>query len=77
MGYSIIQNGLLYKLDKLCITKGEVFQLIREAHTSKVVGHFGVGNIVSKLKMYVYWPIMQEYVAYYIRVCIHFFYQKM
>jgi hypothetical protein len=29
-------NGLLYKLDKLCVPKGERLQLIREAHTSKV-----------------------------------------
>jgi hypothetical protein len=64
------QNGLLYKLDKLCVPKGERLQLIREAHTSKVAGHFGVGKIVSNLQRYVYWPRMQEDVAQYIRGCI-------
>jgi hypothetical protein len=44
--------------------------LIREAHTSKIVGHFDVGKTVSNLQRYVYWPRMQEYVAYYIRGCI-------
>ena len=36
-----IQYGLLYRLDKLCVLKGEKLQLIREAHTSKATGHFG------------------------------------
>jgi hypothetical protein len=43
------QNGLLYKLDKLCVPKGERLQFIREAHTSKVAEHFGVGNTVANL----------------------------
>ena len=44
-----LRDGLLYRLDKLCVPKGEHFQLIREAHTSKVAGHFGVGKIVANL----------------------------
>jgi hypothetical protein len=43
---------------------------MREAHTFKVVGHFGVGKTVSNLQRYVYWPKMQEYVTQYIRGCI-------
>jgi glutamine phosphoribosylpyrophosphate amidotransferase len=38
-------------------------QLIRDANTSKVVGHFGVGKIVSNLERYVYWSRMHEDVA--------------
>jgi hypothetical protein len=64
------QNGLLYKLDKLCVPKGERLQFIREAHTSKVIGHFSVGKTVVNLQRYVYWPKMQENVARYIRGCI-------
>jgi hypothetical protein len=64
-----LQNGLLYKLDKLCVPKGEILQLIKEAHTSKVAGHFGVGNMIANLHRYVYLPIMQ-YVERYIRRCI-------
>jgi hypothetical protein len=44
--------------------------LIREAHTSKVAEHFGVGKTISNLQRYVYWPRMQEDVARYIRGCI-------
>jgi hypothetical protein len=40
-----LQDGLLYKMGKLCVPKEERVQLIREAHTSKVVGHFGVGRL--------------------------------
>jgi hypothetical protein len=64
------QNGLLYKLDKLCVPKGERLQLIGEAHTSKVAGHFGVGKTISNLQRYMYWPRMQKYVVQYIRGCI-------
>lgn len=63
-------DGLLYKLDKLCVPKGERLQRIREAHTSKVIGHFGVGKTVANLQMYVYWPKMQEQVARFIRGCM-------
>jgi hypothetical protein len=45
----ISKDGLLYKLDKLCVPKGEILQLIREAHTSKVARHFGVGKTSFQL----------------------------
>jgi hypothetical protein len=47
---NISKDGLLYKLDKLCVLEGERLQLIREAYTSKVVRHFGVGKIVANLQ---------------------------
>lgn len=62
-----LQDGLLYMMDKLCVPKGECLHLIREAHSSKVAGHFGVGKIVANLQRYVYWPKMQEQVASFIR----------
>ena len=58
-----LQDGLLYRLDKLCVAKGERLQLIRKAHISKVVGHFGVGKTMANLQRYVYWPKMQEYIV--------------
>ena len=48
-----LQDGLLFRLDKLCVPKHERLQLIREADTCKVVGNFGVGKIVDNLQMYV------------------------
>ena len=65
-----LQDRLLYKMDKLCVPKGERLQLIREAHTSKVAGNFGVEKIVANLQRYVYWPKMQEQVARFIRGCM-------
>ena len=43
---------------------------MREAHTSKVVGNFGVEKIDANLQRYVYFPIMYEYVAQFMRGCI-------
>jgi len=50
-----LQEGLLYKDDKLCVPNKDcqVF-LLREAHTSKVVGYFGVGKTLANLQRYVY-----------------------
>jgi hypothetical protein len=53
------KNILLYKLNKLYVPKCEQLQLIREAHTSKVAVHFGVGKRVANLQRYVKWPKMQ------------------
>ena len=47
-------------LDNLCVPKGERLQLIKEAHTSMVVGNFGVGKTMANLHTYVYWTSMQE-----------------
>jgi hypothetical protein len=47
-------NGFLYNIDKLCVPKDKILQLIREAHTSKFVGIFGVGKTVIKLQRHVY-----------------------
>jgi hypothetical protein len=64
-----LHNGLLYKLYKLCVHKGEILQLIIEALTSKFVGHFDVGKTVANLQRYVYWHRMQD-VDQYIRGCM-------
>ena len=44
-----LHDGLLYRLDKLCVPKGDHLQLIREAHTSKVAENFGVGKTMANL----------------------------
>ena len=63
------QNGLIYHFNALCVPIGERIGLIREAHTLKIAGHFGVEKILYNLQRYVYWPNMQDQVAKYIRVC--------
>ena len=42
-----LHNNLLYHLVKLCIPKDERVIVIREAHTSLIFGHFGVGKILA------------------------------
>jgi len=43
------QNGVLYKIDKICVPKGEWLQLIKKIHTFKFARHFGVGKKISNL----------------------------
>jgi len=65
-----MQNGLLYEIDKICVPKGKILYLIREALTSKVTGNFGVRKIIANLKRHLYWPRMQEDVSRYIIGCM-------
>ena len=44
-----IQDGLPYMMDKLCVPKGDHLQVIKEAQTSMVLGHFGVWKIIVNL----------------------------
>jgi len=59
-----LQNGLLYRMGRLCIPQEDTrICLIREAHILKVAGHFGASQIVSNLQAYVCWPKLQNDVA--------------
>ena len=61
----------MYKGAQLCIPEdGDRLQWIREAHTSKVVGHFGVEKNLLNLHRYVFWLKMHLDVSRYIRGCI-------
>ena len=51
-----LQDSLLCHLGHLCIPSSERAKLIWEDHYSRVVGHFGVKNIVAVLQKYFYWP---------------------
>jgi hypothetical protein len=64
-----VHDKLLYHLGKLCIPQGERVSIIREAHSSLIVGHFGVGKMVANLKRYCYWPKMNESVSRYVIGC--------
>jgi len=54
-----INDGLLFHLGKLCIPNGERNDIIREAHTSHILGYFVVGKTLANLQRYCYWPKMQ------------------
>lgn len=58
-----VHDKLLYHLGKLCIPWGERVNIIREAHTSLIVGHFGVGKTMVQLQRHCYWPRMNESVS--------------
>ena len=47
--YYYMNESLLYNIGKICIPKDERENVIREAHTSLIFGHFGVGKIVAQL----------------------------
>jgi hypothetical protein len=64
-----VHDNILYHLGKLCIPQGERINIIREAHSSLIAGHFGVGKTVSNLQRYYHWPKMNESVSRYVRGC--------
>ena len=64
-----VHNKLLYHLRKLCVPQGERVNVIREAHTSLILGHFGVGKTIAQLQRYYYWPHMNEIVSRYVKGC--------
>jgi hypothetical protein len=53
-----VHDKLLYHIGKLCIPQGERVDIIREAHSSLIVGHFGVCKTMANLQRYCYWPKM-------------------
>jgi hypothetical protein len=64
-----VHDNLLYHLGKLCIPRGERVNIIREAHSSLIAGHFGVGKTMGNFQRYCYWPKMNESVSRYVRGC--------
>jgi len=44
-----LQNGLLYKLHKIFVPKGEWLYLITNSQTFEVAWHFGLGMTMEKL----------------------------
>ena len=47
-----IHDKLLYHLGKICIPQSERVYVIREAHTSLISGHFGVGKLQHNYKSF-------------------------
>jgi hypothetical protein len=69
--FDILEDGLLYKGTSLCIPEGgDRIQWIREAHTSRVHGYFGITKTLLNLQRYVYWPKMLVDVTKFVRGCL-------
>ena len=64
-----VKDQLLYHLGKLCIPQTERVNIIREAHTSLISGHFGVSKTVAQLQRFCYWPRMHETISRFIKGC--------
>ena len=64
-----VHNNFLYHLGKLCIPQGKRVNVIREAHTSLIAGHFGVSKTVENIHRYYYWPRMLKSVSHFIKFC--------
>ncbi|KAJ9557635.1 hypothetical protein OSB04_012249 [Centaurea solstitialis] len=59
-GSYFIQDGFLFKNNKLCIPKGSIRELlIREAHGGGLAGHFGINKTLGVLHEHFYWPHME------------------
>lgn len=43
-----VHDRLLYHLGKLCIPHDKRVHVIREAHSSRIAGHFGVGKTLAQ-----------------------------
>lgn len=64
-----IKEKLLYHLRKLCIPQAKRVNIIREAHTSLISGHFGVSKTLAQLERFCYWTRMNDIVSRYIKGC--------
>ena len=54
-----IQEGYLFKGNKLCIPKCSLGELlIEEAHNGALASHFGLNKMIDILKEHFYWPKM-------------------
>ena len=56
----MIQDGLLFRNNQLCIPKCSMREnLIREKHSGGLAGHFGHDKTFEQLQHFYYWPKMR------------------
>jgi hypothetical protein len=69
----MIQDGLLFRGNQLCIPKCSMREnLLKEKHSGGLVGHFGHDKTFSKLNGSYFWPGMRTYVKKFVgryRIC--------
>jgi hypothetical protein len=66
----MIQEGLLFKENQLCIPKCSMRDnLLKEKHSGGLVGHFGHYKIFSQLSSSYYWPCMRTKVIKFVNIC--------
>jgi hypothetical protein len=71
----VIQEGLLFKGNQLCIPNCSMREnLLKEKHSGGLVGHFGHDKTFSKLSESYFWPRMRSEVKKFVdrcRICQH------
>lgn len=66
-----IQDGFLFKGNRLCIPKGSIRDLlVRESHGGGLAGHFGINKTLEILSEHFYWPKMSGDVQSIISRCV-------
>jgi hypothetical protein len=56
----MIQEGLLFKGNKLCIPRCSMREnLLKEKHSGGLAGHFGQDKTFSQISAFYFWPGMQ------------------
>jgi hypothetical protein len=66
-GINVLQDGLLYCANKLCVLASSVCLLfLQEAHGGGLMGHFGVKKIEDVLAAHFFWPKMRRDVECYL-----------
>ncbi|XP_074265615.1 uncharacterized protein LOC141588057 [Silene latifolia] len=70
-GLYTVQDGYLFKGNRLCIPNGSIRELlVREAHGGAIAGHFGVNKTSDILSEHFYWPRMNKDVQEIVAKCV-------
>jgi hypothetical protein len=67
----VLQDGLLYHANKLCVPASSVRLLVlQEAHGGGLMGHFGVKKTDDVLAAHFFWSKMRRDVECYVSQCM-------
>ncbi|XP_074288660.1 uncharacterized protein LOC141613814 [Silene latifolia] len=70
-GLYTMQDGFLFKGNRLCIPQGSIQELIiREAHGGALAGHFGSNKTYDIVSEHFYWPKMSKDVQEIVGKCV-------
>ncbi|XP_074288868.1 uncharacterized protein LOC141614014 [Silene latifolia] len=71
LGLYTMQDGFLFKGNRLCIPQGSIQELIiREAHGGALAGHFGSNKTYDIVSEHFYWPKMSKDVQEIVGKCV-------
>jgi hypothetical protein len=66
----VLQNGLLYRANKLCVPASSVHLLfLQEVHGGGLMGQFGVKKTKDVLVTHFFWPKIRRDVERYVSRC--------